>query len=87
MKLDKEEKEILNEVERGEWKSTVKTKKEMEPYRLMAKETLANKKNVNVKLSEHDIRSLRKMAAKEGIPWQSLATSILHRYVNKRVEV
>jgi len=77
--LDKEEKELLEEFERGEWvpvKNQAKAKKEaMEA----AKNTLNKNRNINIRLSERDLQKLKAKAAREGIPYQTLAASVIHR--------
>jgi len=80
--LDKEEKELLEEFEKGEWipvKNQAKAKKEaMEA----ARNTLNKTKNINLRLSERVVAKLKAKAAEEGIPYQTLASSILHRFAN-----
>ena len=77
--LDKEEKELLEEFERGEWvpvKNQAKAKKEaMEA----ARNTLNKTRNINLRLSERDLQKLKAKAVKQGIPYQTLASSILHQ--------
>lgn len=77
--LDKEEKELLEEFEKGEWvpvKNQTKAKKEaMEA----AKNTLNKNRNINIRLSERDLQKLKAKAAREGIPYQTLAASVIHR--------
>ena len=77
--LDKEEKELLEEFERGEWipvKNQAKAKKEaMEA----TKNTLNKNRNINIRLSERDLQKLKAKAAREGIPYQTLAASVIHR--------
>ena len=79
--LDEEERQLLEEVERGEWKPVsakdfAKFKKEaMEAARNMLNKT----KNINIRLSERDLHKLKAKAIEEGIPYQTLAASILHK--------
>lgn len=81
--LDKEEKELLEEFEKGEWvpvKNQAKAKKEaMEA----ARNTLGKTRNINLRLSERDLQKLKAKAVREGLPYQTLASSILHRYTNE----
>jgi predicted DNA binding CopG/RHH family protein len=77
--LDKEEKELLEELERGEWvpvKNQAKAKKEAMQ---IAKNTLAKTKNINIRLTQRDLLKLKAKAAREGIPYQTLAASVIHR--------
>lgn len=82
-KLNKEEKQLLKEVERGEWvpvKDLAKAKKEA---MAVARNTLKKNKNINLRISERDLSKLRVKAIEEGIPYQTLAASILHKYANQ----
>jgi len=78
-KLDPEEQKILDEFERGEWvpvKNQAQARKEaMEA----ARNTLNKTRNINIRLSERDLARLKRKAAEEGIPYQTLASSILHK--------
>lgn len=82
--LDKEEKELLEEFERGEWvpvKNQARAKKEaMEA----ARNTLNKTRNINLRLSERVVAKLKAKAVKEGLPYQTLASSVLHRFANKQ---
>lgn len=82
--LDDEEKQLLAEIERGEWvpvKDFAKRKKELMQ---IARNTLSKTKNINIRLSERVVAKLRAKAAKEGIPYQTLASSVLHKYANEQ---
>jgi len=81
--LDKEEKELLEEFERGEWipvKDQAKARKEAIEA---AKNTLNKIKNINIRLSARDLLKLKAKAMQEGIPYQTLVSSILRRYTNE----
>lgn len=80
--LDKEEQELLDSVERGEWQSVPNLKKEMARLRASARFTLARNKNINIRLSELDLIKLKGKAAEQGLPYQTLIASIIHRYNN-----
>lgn len=81
--LDKEEQELLDSVERGEWKSVPNLKKEMARLRAAARVTLARNKNINIRLSELDLIKLKGKAAEQGLPYQTLVASIIHQFNNK----
>lgn len=77
--LDKEEKKLLEEFEKGEWvpvKDQAKAKREALQA---AKNTLNKTRNINIRLSERDLLKLKAKAAREGIPYQTLAASLIHR--------
>ena len=82
-KLDKEEKELLNSFEKGEWKSVkniLRRKSELKEY---ARATIRKDKRVNIRISERDLKELQRIAVREGLPYQTLISSILHKYVNR----
>lgn len=81
--LDKEEQEILDSVERGEWKPVKNLAEEKRRLRQIARNTLNKTRNINLRLSERVVAKLKARAAKEGLPYQTLASSILHRAVNQ----
>ena len=85
MKLNKEEKEILESVESGEWRRAPKFRKDAEKYRGYARATLRKDKRVNIRISERDLVHLQKKALEEGLPYQTLMASVLHKYVNGRL--
>ena len=81
--LDKEEQEILDAYERDEFKSVgdlAKRKKQLQKY---AKNTLNKTRNINIRLTGRDLHKLKAKAIREGIPYQTLVSSILHRYTNE----
>ncbi len=78
-RLTKEEQKILDEVERGEWKSIPNFKEEKKRFQQVARNTLNKTRNINIRLSERDLSRLKRKAAEEGIPYQTLASSILHK--------
>ena len=85
MKLSKQEKQIVESVERGEWRSVRGVKKQIKRYKEYAKATVRKDKRVNIRMSEKDLIRIRKKAMEEGLPYQTLISSVLHRYVNGRL--
>jgi len=85
VKLNKEEKEILNSVEKGEWKSIKNKEKEIPRYQKITAFTFKKDKNINLRISKKDLDGLRERALEEGIPYQTLVSSILHKFVNGRL--
>lgn len=77
--LDKEEQQLLDEVERGEWKSVKNLAKVKKELMGAARNTLNKTRNINIRLSERDVHKLKAKAVREGIPYQTLASSILHK--------
>ena len=85
MKLTKEEKDILNSVEKGEWKRIPNFKKEAARYQEAARATMRKDKRVNIRMTERDFVHFQKTAAHEGLPYQTFISSILHKYINGRL--
>ncbi len=82
IKLDKEEKDILESFERGEWKQVKSYKVEVKKHQEYARNTLKKDKRVNIRISSKDLEEIQALAVENGIPYQTLMTSILHRYVH-----
>jgi predicted DNA binding CopG/RHH family protein len=82
--LDQEEKEILEAFERGELKSVPNKEAKLKRHREYAAATFRKDKRINIRISERDLRALQKRALTEGIPYQTLVSSILHKYVEGR---
>ena len=85
MRLSKEEKELRDSVERGEWKTVPKFKKEAKRYQKYAKTTFRKDKRVNIRISTKDLTNIQKKAIEEGLPYQTLMSSILHKFVSGRL--
>ena len=82
IRLTKEEKEILESFEKGEWvpvKNLAKRKKELAEY---ARNTLRKDKRLNIRISERDLIELQRKAVQEGLPYQTYVSSIIHKFIN-----
>ena len=77
--------EILASFEKDEWKSVSRAAKEAERYAGYAAAALAKDKRVNIRISSRDLEEIQAKAAQEGLPYQSLMTSVLHKYVTGRL--
>jgi len=80
-KLSKEEKEILKSFEAGEFKSVL-TPRRKKMLQAAAEETFKKDKRINIRISSRDLESLQRRALEEGIPYQTLVSSVLHKYVS-----
>jgi predicted DNA binding CopG/RHH family protein len=81
--LDAEEKDILESYERGEWNPVKDTEQETRKLREYAKNTLQKDKIINIRMSSKDLEQVQVIAAQEGIPYQTLISSIIHKYVSE----
>lgn len=84
MKLTKEEKDLLDSVERGEWRRIPDFEKESKRYQESARATLRKDRRVNIRVTERDLIRIQKKAVEEGLPYQTLISSVLHKYINGR---
>jgi predicted DNA binding CopG/RHH family protein len=81
-KLEKDEKKLLDSVESGEWRSVPDREAEVSRYREYAAATFKKDRRINIRISSKDLNALQKRALREGIPYQTLVASILHKYVS-----
>jgi predicted DNA binding CopG/RHH family protein len=80
-RLDSEEKEILDAFEGGKLKQVSNRKKEIERHKQIAEATFKKDSRINIRISSKDLRALQKRALAEGIPYQTLVASVLHKFV------
>jgi predicted DNA binding CopG/RHH family protein len=85
IKLNKEEKDLLDTYERGEWKSVKNLKEEIEKHRGYARQTLRKDQRVNIRISSMVLDEIQTRAIEDGMPYQTLISSILHRFVTGRL--
>ncbi|MCH8349022.1 MAG: antitoxin [Chloroflexi bacterium] len=83
--LDQEERELLESFERDEWRSVAGREAKFERYREYALSTFKKDKRVNIRISTKDLEALQTRALEEGIPYQTLMASVLHKYVGGRL--
>jgi predicted DNA binding CopG/RHH family protein len=86
MKVSKEEKELHDSVEREEWVSIPDFRKEAKRYQEYANATFRKDKRVNIRISEKDLTKIQKRALQEGLPYQTLISSILHKFVTGQLK-
>ena len=86
MYLDDEERDLVESIERGEWKSVKNLKAEIQKHQEYARNTLRKDKRVNIRISSRDLESLQSRAVEDGIPYQTLMSSVLHRFAAGRLK-
>ena len=83
--IDTEEQELIESLENGGWKST----RDIEGWKtLLAKTataTLAKDHRINIRLTKNDLDCIKLKAVEEGIPYQTLVSSIIHKYVTGKL--
>ena len=83
MKFDNYEKELIDLDEAGGIDLHVPEAEEIKQLQASARETLNKDKRINIRISTRDLESLQLRANRYGMPYQTLISSILHRYVSK----
>jgi len=81
MKIDQEEKEILEAYESGKLKLSKPSKKEIAAIKAAALSTFKKDKRITIRLYDHDFKGIQKKALQMGIPYQTLISGVIHRYV------
>jgi predicted DNA binding CopG/RHH family protein len=84
-KLDAEEQEILDAFEKGKLKSVKNLDKKLDEAKLTARNTFNKNKRINLRLTERDFRLAHVKGLEEGIPYQTLLSSIIHKYLTGRL--
>ena len=85
-KLNRAEREILEAFEQGELRSVENLEDVLAQHRHAAEATARKDARINIRLSTRDLRALQSRALREGVPYQTLVASVLHKYVNGRFE-
>jgi predicted DNA binding CopG/RHH family protein len=80
--LDEGEKDILESYERGEWVPMKNPGQEINKLQHYANNTLQKDKRINIRMSSKDLDQVQVIAAQEGLPYQTLVSSIIHKYVS-----
>ncbi len=83
--LDKEERELLELVDGGELLRVPNVEQEKEYARQAARNTLNKTKRVNLRMTERDFHLAHARANEEGIPYQTLLSSVIHKYLSGRM--
>jgi len=82
-KLDQYEQGLLDSYENDEWVA-VTNATDMARYKEAAKNTFKKNKRINIRISQLDLELLQERALMDGLPYQTLMASILHKYVTGR---
>ena len=84
-KLDRYEQGILSAYDKGALVSVRPTKAQLEAFRDSAHATFTKNRRVNIRLSTTDLMDIQARAREEGVPYQTLIASVLHKYVSGRL--
>jgi predicted DNA binding CopG/RHH family protein len=80
--IDQEEKELMESMERDEWHPVKNIVQEKKKALAAARNTLRKDKRINLRLTQKDYHQMQIKAIEEGIPYQTLISSIVHKYLN-----
>ena len=80
--LDQEEKDLMESLDSDEWQPVQKEEKERKVVLNAARNTLKKDKRINLRLTEKDYQQIQIKAIEEGIPYQTLISSLVHKYLN-----
>jgi predicted DNA binding CopG/RHH family protein len=86
LKFDEEELLILQDFERGEFESIQNFRAEKRSLEAAARRTLQKDKRINIRISSRDLEKLQKRAVMEGVPYQTLIASTLHKFVTGKLK-
>ena len=82
---DKEEKELIDSIENDEWQSISNLQEEIKKSKEYVNATLKKDQRMNIRITKKDIDALKVKAVKEGIPYQTLVSSIIHKYLSGKL--
>jgi predicted DNA binding CopG/RHH family protein len=83
--LDRYEREVLGAYEKGSLVSVRPTKAQLNAFRESARATFVKNRRVNIRLSAADLMDIQARAYEEGVPYQTLIASVLHKFVSGRL--
>ena len=83
--LDKEEQGLMESVERGEWVPIKDKEQEAKKLESAAKATFVKDSRMNIRIAKRDLDALKIKAMEEGIPYQTLVSSIIHKYLSGKL--
>jgi len=83
--LNKEEQKLIETIENGEWKST----KDLDGWKTLLSKTAANTltkdQRINIRITKNDLDGIKLKAMEEGLPYQTLIASVIHKYVSGKL--
>ena len=80
--IDQEERDLMESIERDDWQPVKDLDQEREKAMAAARNTLRKDKRINLRLSQKDYHQIQIKAIEEGIPYQTLISSLVHKYLN-----
>ena len=83
---DKKELELMKSIETEAWVSVNNLEEEIKKAKKAAEATLKKSERMNIRISPNDLRRLKIKAMEEGMPYQTLVSSIIHKYLIGRLQ-
>ena len=83
--IDNEEQRLIKSLENDDWKSTENIENWKTVLSQAATSTIAKNHRMNIRITKNDLDGIKIKAAEEGIPYQTLVASIIHKYVTGRL--
>ena len=80
------EKELKKTIENDEWQSVSNLSEMKKQFKAAAKNTLLKDQRMNIRIAQRDLEGLKTKALEEGMPYQTLVSSILHKYVTGKLK-
>ena len=84
--LNKEEVVLEKEIENGEWVAVPDMVEEIKNYQSHARNALNKIKKINIRMSDWDYNNIKLRAVQEGLPYQTLVSSIIHKYLTGQMK-
>jgi len=84
--LTKEEAVLEKEIEKGEWVAVPDMAEEMKKYQTHAHNALNKIKKINIRMTDWDYNNIKLRAVQEGLPYQTLVSSIIHKYLTGQMK-
>jgi len=83
--MSMEDKDLLESIERDEWKSAKNKTALIKELKETAANTMLKDQRMNIRIGKRDLDGIKERALEEGIPYQTLVASIIHKYVNGKL--
>jgi predicted DNA binding CopG/RHH family protein len=82
---DEEERKLIESIETEGWAEVPDMRSAIEEAEQIARKTTAKNERMNIRMNEGDLKALKARAVEEGLPYQTLVSSVLHKYVTGRL--
>lgn len=79
--FDKQERDLIQSVENGQWKSVADSSTEILKAKRAARNTFVKDQRMNIRIARRDLHLLKLKAMENGMPYQTLVSSIIHKYL------